>query len=222
MINLSNRFASELVEFAEENGLEAIYRQALRYVAPMGGGMGGGARRPGGKGGKGGGDAAGMGGGASNSSAGGTAGSMAGGGDAAAGTGAGSMACGSGGVSGGAAGGGAAAGAPAMGPLDAFLANVPEGQRIAVLDRFLDLARGRLNLVDVEVISAVPLTPMQQHALEVKLIRAFRKRASITLSVDPSLIGGLRVIANDMVFDGSIKRKLSDMKSSIYRAAYFR
>jgi hypothetical protein len=117
------------------------------------------------------------------------------------------------------------AGAPLDGapsPLDAFLANVPEGQRIAVLDQFLDLARNRLNLVDVEVISAAPLTPAQQHRLEIQLIRAFRKKVSIRLSVDPSLIGGLRVLANDMVFDASVKRKLSDMKASIYRGVYFK
>ncbi|MDR1062144.1 MAG: ATP synthase F1 subunit delta [Clostridiales bacterium] len=93
---------------------------------------------------------------------------------------------------------------------------------MAVIDQFLDLARSRLNLVDAEVISAAPLTAEQQHKLEIQLIRAFRKRVSIRLSVDPSLIGGLRVLANDMVFDDSVKRKLADMKSSIYKGVYFR
>jgi F-type H+-transporting ATPase subunit delta len=105
-------------------------------------------------------------------------------------------------------------------PLGPFLANVPADQREAVLDRFLDIARDRLNLVDAEVVTAVPLRPEQRQQIEIRLIRMFKKQINLTATVDPSLLGGIRVIANDTVIDDSIKRKLSDMKNGIYKGVY--
>lgn len=104
--------------------------------------------------------------------------------------------------------------------LGKFLAQLPKEELEPVLYRFLDLARKRMDLLSVEVISAVPLTPLQLSDLEVKLIRMFRKQLDITTTIDPSLLGGLRVIVDNTVIDESIKRKLRDMKNSVYRGVY--
>ena len=76
------------------------------------------------------------------------------------------------------------------------------------------------DVLDVEVISAVPLTMEQLARLERKLILMFRKQLSITASVDPSILGGLKVIADNTVLDDSIRRKLIDMKARIYKGVY--
>lgn len=151
MLKLTNRYAKALLNFAEEHGLEEIYRQALLLV-------------------------------------------LSGNSD------------------------------PAQVPkeIGEFLALVSggEGEVKAVLYAFLDLARERMNLLPVEVISAVPLTPEQLAALDEKLIRMFRKQLEITTTVDPSLLGGLRVIAGNTVLDDTIKRKMMDMKNSVYEGVY--
>jgi len=103
-------------------------------------------------------------------------------------------------------------------PLCEFLKlmDVGEEELKAVLYAFLDLARKRMNFLQAEIISAVPLTSPQLEALSEKLKNKFRKQLDITATVDPSLLGGLRVIVGDTVIDDSIKRKLADMKSTIY------
>lgn len=90
-----------------------------------------------------------------------------------------------------------------------------------VLYLFLDLARERMNMVQCEIISAVPLRPGQLLTIEQTLVRIFKKQLAITATVDPSLLGGLRVIIGDVVLDDTIKRKLSDMKNKIYEGVYF-
>lgn len=153
MIKLTNRYAKVLLDFAEEHGLEEIYRQALVIVLS-------GSADPG----------------------------------------------------------------HVPEAIGEFLELIPGGsdEIMAVLYSFLDLARERMNLLAVEVISAVPLTREQLASLEKKLILMFRKQLDITATVDPSLLGGLRVIAGDTVLDDSIKRKLTDMKQSVYEGVYFK
>jgi len=103
-----------------------------------------------------------------------------------------------------------------------FLEGLPHEEIEPVLYRFLDLARSEMNLLPVEIITAVELRPEQLEKLEHRLILMFRKQLDITLTVDPSILGGLRVIAGDTVLDDTIKRKLSDMKAGVYRGVYFK
>lgn len=106
--------------------------------------------------------------------------------------------------------------------LGVFLAEVPAEEVEPVLYAFLDLARKRMDMLKTEIISAVPLTQQQLSTLEEKLIRMFQKQLDITTAVDPSLLGGLRIIVDNTVFDESIKRKLFDMKNSVYKGVYFK
>jgi len=108
------------------------------------------------------------------------------------------------------------------GALGEFLQQVPRQERPLVLHRFLDLAREHMDLTQAEVISAVPLTDRQLAQVEEKLIRMFRKQMEISTRVDPSILGGLRVIVENVVLDDTIKRKLMDMKNSVYKGVYFK
>lgn len=107
-------------------------------------------------------------------------------------------------------------------PLAEFLQAVPPEEVEQVLALFLELARDEMDLVPVEIISAVPLTDQQLYEIEIRLIRMTRKQLDIRTTVDPSLLGGLRVIVGNKVLDQSIKRKLSDLKKAVYEGVYLR
>lgn len=85
-----------------------------------------------------------------------------------------------------------------------------------VLYRYLELAREHLNIVPVEVVSAVELSPGQLAELERRLAERLKKTPEITARVDPSLLGGLRIRAGDVVVDTSIKKQLHRMRESMY------
>jgi len=107
-------------------------------------------------------------------------------------------------------------------PLKAFLAHVPENNVLDVLGRFLDTARGKLDILDARIVTAVPLSEAQLDSLTEKLNSRFRKHLNITTSVDPSLIGGVRVVVGNIVIDDTVKRKMQEMKKSVYKGVYLR
>jgi len=85
-----------------------------------------------------------------------------------------------------------------------------------LLYAFMEAARKKMNLAEAEVYTAVPLTAGQLKDLEEKLVRMFHRQLNITAEVDPSLLGGVRVVVDNTVLDDTIHRKLTDMKRSIY------
>ena len=101
-----------------------------------------------------------------------------------------------------------------------LLGHIPPGELDDVLKTFLELARGKMEALPVEIISAVPLTQEQLYKLQVRLIRLLRKQLDITTSVDPSLLGGVRILVENAVIDYSVKRRLSDLKEVIYKGVY--
>jgi len=106
------------------------------------------------------------------------------------------------------------------GELRRILEHIPPGELEDVLKTFLELARGKMKALPVEIISAVPLTQEQLYKLQVRLIRLLRKQLDVTTSVDPSLLGGVRILVENAVIDYSVKRRLSDLKEVIYKGVY--
>ncbi|MCL1848646.1 MAG: ATP synthase F1 subunit delta [Clostridiales bacterium] len=100
------------------------------------------------------------------------------------------------------------------------LALLPPEDLEAVLVEFLKLAHERMDAVPVEVISAQTLSQEQIARLQVKLIQTVRKQVEITNSVDPTLLGGFRILVEDSVIDFSVKRKLMDARQAIYEGVY--
>jgi F-type H+-transporting ATPase subunit b len=59
---------------------------------------------------------------------------------------------------------------------------------------------------DVEVISAMPLTPEEQDR-----IRTETGAANVTFQVDPSILGGLIIRSQERVVDASVRNSLNDL-----------
>ncbi|MFD0897686.1 ATP synthase F1 subunit delta [Loigolactobacillus binensis] len=68
-------------------------------------------------------------------------------------------------------------------------------------------------IVHAKVTSAVPLTSEQQQALSTQLAtRLGAKQIEIKNTVDETVIGGLIVEANNLVIDGSIRKRLAQVQ----------
>ncbi len=68
-----------------------------------------------------------------------------------------------------------------------------------------------------EVVSAAPLTDDERERLLQKLERISGRTVTLECSVDPTLLGGVIVHMDGKVLDGSLQRRLRDMKEGINR-----
>lgn len=66
-----------------------------------------------------------------------------------------------------------------------------------------------------EVRSAVPLDASQTERLEAALSKKAGRPVSVRVTVDPSVVGGLVTQIDDTVIDGSVRRRLSQMRETL-------
>jgi len=88
------------------------------------------------------------------------------------------------------------------------------GDLVAVATRMVELAAEREELAVAEVRSAVELDDDTVSRLEEKLSAAVGKRVRAKVVVDPGVVGGVISKVGDMVFDGSVKSRLQDLREA--------
>ena len=71
------------------------------------------------------------------------------------------------------------------------------------------------NISHGSVISAVELSDELQAKIRATLEKLTGKKVELSVSVDPSIIGGMIAKVGDLVLDGSIKAQLAGLKDSI-------
>ncbi len=69
-----------------------------------------------------------------------------------------------------------------------------------------------------EVTAAVPLSDTETAEIRTKLAGIFSKHIEITTKIDPSLLGGVVARVGDKVIDGSLSRRLENLKREINQA----
>lgn len=69
--------------------------------------------------------------------------------------------------------------------------------------------------IQVEVVTAIPLTGEQQSALEARLVAQYGGALSYAYQVDPAILGGMIVRVGDKLMDGSVASKLAAMKQAL-------
>jgi F-type H+-transporting ATPase subunit delta len=96
-----------------------------------------------------------------------------------------------------------------------FIRTLVEADRITLLPYiesiYSSLRNAAEGVAKAEIVSAIALSDAQVADLKVALERRFRKKIETTVWVDPSLIGGARIVVGDQVVDGSIAGKLAAM-----------
>jgi F-type H+-transporting ATPase subunit delta len=79
-------------------------------------------------------------------------------------------------------------------------------------DRYKDVNENR---VQARVVSATKLDDDLREALRSALEERTRKSVVLTETVDPEVLGGLRVKVGDRVLDGTLRRSLQDMRRNL-------
>jgi F-type H+-transporting ATPase subunit delta len=107
-------------------------------------------------------------------------------------------------------------------PVKRFLEHLVERDRMGdiaeIAEAFAALADTRRNRVRASVQSASPLAPDAADRLKRALERTTGKSIDLELSVDPTLLGGVRAQVGSMVFDGSIRAELERLREALTRA----
>lgn len=66
-----------------------------------------------------------------------------------------------------------------------------------------------------EVTVAAPLEPQRRDALRRALEQATGKQLEMQVVVDESVVGGVRAVVGDTVFDGSVARRLDEIRTRV-------
>ncbi|MFQ6674279.1 MAG: ATP synthase F1 subunit delta [Fidelibacterota bacterium] len=83
------------------------------------------------------------------------------------------------------------------------------------ISSFDALYRSRIDVVSVTTITSVPLGKAEVDEIHRRLETALAKRVDMATSVDPDLIGGVRLRIGNTVLDGSVETRLEKMKQSL-------
>jgi F-type H+-transporting ATPase subunit delta len=87
----------------------------------------------------------------------------------------------------------------------------------AIASAFRELADVELGRLRATVTSAVPLDDAEVNAIAEKLSAASRKKVLVERVVDPAILGGVVAQVGSVVYDGSIRTQLEDMRSTLKR-----
>lgn len=100
-----------------------------------------------------------------------------------------------------------------------FIAMLSENGRIALLPeiatQFTVLKNAQLGAADATVYSAFDISADQVNSLVATLEKKFGRKLNPTVEIDPSLIGGVRVVVGDEVLDTSVRAKLQQMHAAL-------
>jgi F-type H+-transporting ATPase subunit delta len=86
-------------------------------------------------------------------------------------------------------------------------------------DAMTAILNRRLGRVPVTIQTAVPVTPEDLEGWRARIRAALGKEPVLTHRVRPALIGGAVVTVGDVVADGSVRRRLADLRSRALNAA---
>lgn len=102
-----------------------------------------------------------------------------------------------------------------------FVQVLAENQRLELISEIREsyeelLAEERKTLA-VEVTTAVELTPDEIRAFNEALTHKFQREISLTINLDPEIIGGALIRAGDTVLDGTVRGKLEKLQTTLMR-----
>lgn len=108
---------------------------------------------------------------------------------------------------------------PANAELKNFVSMLVENGRLSLLpeiaSQFHALRNAQEGAADADIVSAFEMTPAQVVELVATLEKRFGRNLTPSVTVDNSLIGGVRVVVGDEVLDTSVRAKLQRMQIAL-------
>jgi F-type H+-transporting ATPase subunit delta len=102
-----------------------------------------------------------------------------------------------------------------MGLLAVVIHKGREAQLIDIFEVFIEKYRAHKAVTTAEVVSAVELSDGQKESVIANLSKILGKRVELDARVDRGLIGGMRVMVDGLLIDGSIKKQMDEMKKGL-------
>ena len=100
-----------------------------------------------------------------------------------------------------------------------FLFVIVDHQRSHILPQIIAACEGvirkRLGIAEAQVSSAVELTAAQKSELAKTLSRLTGKKIEPRYSLDPALLGGAVARVGDTIYDGSLRSRLTEMRTRL-------
>jgi F-type H+-transporting ATPase subunit delta len=87
----------------------------------------------------------------------------------------------------------------------------------AVVDTFRDYADQHLGRVRAKVTSAVKLEDAAAQAMAEKMSQATKAKVLLDRVVDPAILGGVIAQVGSLVYDGSVRTQLEDLRKQLKR-----
>jgi F-type H+-transporting ATPase subunit delta len=85
----------------------------------------------------------------------------------------------------------------------------------AIVGAFRELADQELGRLRAKVTSAVPLDEAAALAIAEKLSAATKKQVIVERAVDPAILGGVVAQVGSLVYDGSLRTQLEDLRRTL-------
>ncbi len=108
---------------------------------------------------------------------------------------------------------------PANAEAKNFVSMLVENGRLSLLPeiaaQFHALKNAQEGAADAEIVSAFEMSPAQVVDLVATLEKKFGRKLNPSVTVDNSLIGGVRVVVGDEVLDTSVRAKLQQMQTAL-------
>lgn len=90
-----------------------------------------------------------------------------------------------------------------------------EAELIGILSVFTEKVRVYKRITTAYVASAKPLSDNQLNEIKLKLSQNLNKQVIIETSIEPELIGGVRILVDGHVIDGTIKKQINELKKQL-------
>jgi len=91
-------------------------------------------------------------------------------------------------------------------------------QYLDIATSFESLYEEHSNVIQVGVVTAVPLDNELERKTKDMIERRTGKTARIVKRIDPAIIGGMVVIAGGQIIDGSIRNRLTELRQGLLEA----
>ena len=105
-----------------------------------------------------------------------------------------------------------------------FIKIIVEHNRVSyledILQAFNTLCNESRDIVEGLIYTAFPLEEKTLQKIKQKISQIENHDVDLIVKIDPSLIGGVKVVINSHVYDGSIKNKLEQMQVDLSRKEF--